>query len=134
MAHTTDAATWSALLLGLFLMASAVAELRRPGLWRGMLQEVEGSGALQLMLGMVELALGAAIYLANPWNPADWLSAFMTVIGGLMIVEAVIFLAFADRYLRFWIPRLGSDWRGWAVISLLIGLWLTGAGFVRTLY
>ncbi|MCB2015419.1 MAG: hypothetical protein KDE67_11045 [Sphingobium sp.] len=126
-----DATAWTSLLLGLFLLGSAIGELRRPGLWRGMLLEVEQSSALQLTLGIIELALGAAVYLANPWNPQDWLAAFMTIIGGLMIIEAVIFLAIADLYLRFWLPRIGTNWRGWAVVSFLIGLWLALAGLHR---
>ncbi|MEZ5712895.1 MAG: hypothetical protein R3E11_09640 [Sphingobium sp.] len=131
MMQNIDATAWTSLLLGLFLLGSAIGELRRPGLWRGMLLEVEQSSALQLTLGIIELALGAAVYLANPWNPQDWLAAFMTIIGGLMIIEAVIFLAIADLYLRFWLPRIGTNWRGWAVVSFLIGLWLALAGLHR---
>ena len=131
MMYIADATAWTSLLLGLFLFASAIGELRRPGTWRAMLQEVEQSSALQLTLGIIELALGAAVYLANPWNPQDWLAAFMTIIGGLMIIEAVIFLAIADLYLRFWLPRIGTNWRGWAVVSFLIGLWLAIAGLHR---
>ena len=131
MMQNIDATAWTSLLLGLFLLGSAIGELRRPGLWRGMLLEVEQSSALQLTLGIIELALGAAVYLANPWNPQDWLAAFMTIIGGLMIIEAVIFLAIADLYLRFWLPRIGTNWRGWTVVSFLIGLWLALAGLHR---
>ena len=133
MVQSYDIAAWTSLVFGLFLLASAARELRRPGTWRTMLGEIEASPALQLTLGLTELALGAIIYLANPWNPQDWLAALMTIVGGLMIVESVIFLAFADRYLRFWLPRIGTDWRGWSIIAFLIGLWLTGAGFIRTL-
>lgn len=133
MLDTIDAVAWTSLLLGLFLLATAIGGLRRPGMWRAMLREIEASPALQLIVGMVELALGAAIYLANPWNPQDWLSALMTILGGLMIVEALVFLVIADLYLRFWLPRLGTDWRGWAIISFLIGLWLTAAGTLRFL-
>lgn len=133
MVRTQDAAAWSALLLGLFLVASALGELRRPGQWRAMLREIEGSSALQLIVGMVELALGAAVYIANPWNPQDWLACLMTILGGLMMAEAMVFLVIADRYLRFWVPRLGADWRGWAVVSFLVGLWLAAAGVHRFL-
>tara|TARA_R110000782_G_scaffold117364_4_gene207718 strand:- start:30721 stop:31122 length:402 start_codon:yes stop_codon:yes gene_type:complete len=133
MLDTIDAVAWTSLLLGLFLLATAIGELRRPGMWRAMLREIEASSALQLIVGMVELALGAAVYLANPWNPQDWLSALMTILGGLMIVEALVFLVIADLYLRFWLPRLGTDWRGWAIISFLIGLWLAAAGTLRFL-
>lgn len=133
MVQGTDMTAWTSLLLGLFLLASAAGELRRPGMWRGMMAEVEASSALQMIVGMVELALGAAVYLANPWNPQDWLTCLMTIVGGLMIIEAVVFLAIADIYLRFWMPRIGTNWRGWAVVSLLFGLWLTVAGLHRLL-
>jgi hypothetical protein len=128
-----DGTAWTSLLLGLFLLSSAAGELRRPGLWRGMMTEIERSSAMQMILGMVELALGAAVYIANPWNPQDWLTSLMTILGAWMMIEALIFLVIADLYLRFWMPRLGTNWRGWAIVSLLIGLWLTVAGIHRFL-
>jgi uncharacterized protein YjeT (DUF2065 family) len=126
------AVAWCALFLGLFSVATALGELRIPGMWRRMIQEMETSPALQITLGLVELALGVFIYAATgPWDSGDWLGVVMKVIAGLMVFEALIVCAFADHWSRFWTRRLASDWRGWAVICLLIGLWLTFAALYR---
>lgn len=126
------AVAWSALFLGLFSVATALGELRRPGMWRRMMQELEASPAQQIALGLVELALGVFIYAATgPWNSGDWLAVVMKILAAMMVLEALIVCAFADRWIHFWVRRLGSDWRGWAVIALLIGLWLTFAALYR---
>lgn len=126
------AVAWCALFLGLFCAATALGELRKPGMWRRMIQEMETSPAMQVTLGLVELALGIFIYAATgPWDSGDWLGVVMKVIAALMVFEALIVCAFADHWSHFWTRRLASDWRGWAVICLLIGLWLTFAALYR---
>lgn len=126
------AVAWCSLFMGLFSIASALGELRNPGMWRRMMQELEASPAQQITLGLVELALGVFIYaVTGPWGSGDWLALVMKAIAALMILEALIVCAFADRWMHFWVRRLGSDWRGWAVICLLIGLWLTFAALYR---
>ena len=124
-------AAWSALFLGLFAIVSALGELRRPGSWRKMVSEIEHSPALQLVIGMVEFGGGIALYLANGWNPQDWLACIMKIVGGMMIIEAMVVAAFSDIYLHFWMRALGRDWRGWALVSLLLGAWMTIAGLWR---
>ena len=56
-----DAAAWTSLFLGLFLVAAALGELRRPGQWHRMIEEIESSPALQMTVGLLELALGALV-------------------------------------------------------------------------
>ena len=125
-------AAWSALFLGLFAIASAVGELRKPGMWRRMMGELERSPALQITLGLIELASGVLIYAAiGPWDGGDWLAVVTKVLATLMVLEALAVCAFADRWIHFWVRRLGSDWRGWAVVALLFGLWLTFAAIYR---
>jgi len=125
------AAAWSSLFLGLFSVAAAAGELRRPGMWRKMVAELEASPALQITLSLVELALGLFLYALLPWDGGDWLASGIKLIAVLMVVEALVVCVFADRYLHFWVRRLGADWSGWAVVALLIGLWLTAAGIYR---
>ena len=77
-----DPTAWTALLIGLAALAAGAGALRRPGIWLTMIGEVEKSPALQFVCGMLELLVGALVYLANPWVPADLLGCIMTAIGG----------------------------------------------------
>nr|WP_260394992.1 hypothetical protein [Sphingobium lignivorans] len=119
------------MLLGAFTLAAAIGALRKPGLWQAMVREIEQSPALQLLCGLVELMLGAAIYLANPWIPADILTCIMKTLGGIMIVEALVVLAFSDLYFHFWLRNLAHMQRTWVILTLVFGLALTVAGLAR---
>lgn len=122
---------WSALFLGLFLIATALGELRRPGGWQEMIDGIEGTPAMQLAFGLLELLTGVVIYLANPWNPHDLLACVMHTIGGLTVFEALVVTALFDLYHRFWMRRLGTISRGWALAALTLGLALATAGALR---
>ncbi len=118
------APAWTALFIGLFALFAGIGEWRKPGHWHKLIAEIAGSPALQMVTGLAELALGAAVYLANPWDSPDWLSSLMSVIGGLMCVEALLVLAFSDVYLAFWVRRFGPLSRLWCGASIVIGLGL----------
>jgi len=126
-----DATAWAAMLLGAFSLAAAIGALRKPGQWQTMVREIEQSPALQLLCGMVELIFGAAVYLANPWIPADILTCIMKAIGGIMMIEALVVLAFSDLYFLFWLRNLAHMQRAWVVVTLVFGLALTVAGLMR---
>ncbi|MCC6828390.1 MAG: hypothetical protein IT550_09200 [Novosphingobium sp.] len=113
---------WTALFLGLFSLFAGIGELRVPGQWQRMLEQILASPALQVLTALVELFLGAVVYLANPWGSADWLSSALNVLGGLMCVEALMILAFFDIYTAFWLRRFGPLMRAWAWLSVLFGL------------
>ena len=89
MDETLDPTAWSALLVGLYTLFAAIGALRRPEVWRKMLVEVDQSASLQLVAGLLELVLGAAIYLANPWVAADVLTCVLKSIGGVLMFEAL---------------------------------------------
>lgn len=123
-----DATAWTATLLGLFAMFAAIGALRKPGIWQTLVKEVEESPALQMISGVAELAAGAAIYLVNPWLPADLLSCVMKAIGGLMMAEALVVVGFSDIYFHFWLKNLSFMHKGWAIVSLIAGAALAVAG------
>ena len=120
--HTIDATAWSAMLLGLAAVFAGVGALRKPGIWREMLNEVERSPALQFLCGMMELVIGAVVYLTNPWVPADLMSCVLKVMGGAMMVEALMILGFVDIYSQFWLRTLTHMHRGWAMTTVALGL------------
>lgn len=125
------ASAWTALFLGLFALFAGIGELRNAGHWNKVLQEIATSPALQLITGLLELFLGAAIYLANPWDSPDWLSKVMSILGGLMALEALAVLAFSDVFMAFWLRRFGPVSRLWALISILFGVVLIALAIPR---
>ncbi|TYC85064.1 hypothetical protein [Novosphingobium sp. BW1] len=125
------APAWTAIFLGLFALFAGIGELRQPGHWHKLIGEIVGSPALQMVTGLVELFLGAVIYLANPWASPDWLSSTMSVVGGLMCIEALMVLAFSDVYMAFWLRRFGPLSRLWCTCSIIIGLALIAAGLLQ---
>lgn len=131
MDETLDPTAWSALLVGLYTLFAAIGALRRPEVWRKMLVEVDQSASLQLVAGLLELVLGAAIYLANPWVAADVLTCVLKSIGGVLIFEALAIIGFSDIYSGFWLRNLSHMHRGWALFSAVVGLALALAGLSR---
>ncbi|WP_292973861.1 hypothetical protein [Novosphingobium sp.] len=129
--ESIDVTGWSAMLLGLTALSAGIGALRKPGAWRTMLEEVERSPALQFVCGMLELVIGATVYLANPWLPNDLLSCVLKGMGGLMMAEALVILGFVDIYSQFWLRSLTHMHRGWAMSTVLLGLALSVLGALR---
>ena len=126
-----DFTGWSALLLGLYTLLAGVGALRNPSTWRSLIEEVNRSPALQLLCGLLELLVGALVYLANPWAPVDQLACVMKAIGGIMMLEALVLVGFCDIYSQFWLKNLTHMHRGWALFTVLLGLGLAIAGGFR---
>lgn len=131
MPSELDSVAWSATLLGLFAVAVAIGALRQPGHWATMVEEIEKSPALQLLSGFIELFVGAAIYLSSPWLAGDILSIVMKIIGGLMMVEALVVMAISDLYFQTWLKNLAAMRRGWPIVTLVIGVIFAAAGMAR---
>lgn len=131
MTVTFDATAWTGLLLGLTALFAGIGALRKPGAWRIMIEEVEKSPALQFVCGMLELLVGALVYLANPWLPADLMTCVLRTLGGLMMFEALAILGFVDIYTQFWLRSLSNMHRGWAMTTTVFGLALTALSLAR---
>ncbi|HZU64491.1 MAG TPA: hypothetical protein VFF98_12475 [Novosphingobium sp.] len=131
MPDSLDSTAWSSLLLGLAALAAGGGALRKPFVWRSMISEVEQSPALQFLSGMLELVVGAAVYLANGWLPADLLACLLKGLGGLMMIEALAILSMCDLYTQLWLRNLAHFHRGWAGATALLGAVLAGLGMFR---
>ena len=132
MPTALDFTAWSSLLLGMAAMFAGIGALRKPGIWRDMLVEIEGSPTLQFLCGLLELLVGAMVYLSNPWLPqSDLLACFMKALGGGMMIEAIAILGFCDIYTQFWLRSLTHMHRGWAMTTLAFGLALNVLGAIR---
>ncbi len=121
---------WIALFMGIYAISAGIGEVRQLGFWAKMVRDFARNRALQFLTGFVCLAVGAAIYLVNPWNPDDWLSILITVLGGWIVIEGAIILAFGDKFLTF-AAGLMQGGRLWAFFSILIGIGLTVVGLIR---
>ncbi|MEJ2408306.1 MAG: hypothetical protein P8Y48_02945, partial [Novosphingobium sp.] len=84
-----------------------------------------------LVTGLLELFLGAVIYIVNPWASPDWLSSVLSVVGGLMCIEALAVLAFSDVYMAFWVRRFGPLSNLWCCSSIVLGLALIGVSLLQ---
>ncbi len=131
MAESATISAWIALFIGLYALAAGVGELRSPNTWWMMLKEFERSPALRFVTGFVTLALGATIYLVNPWNPDDWLALAVSVVSGVVVAEGLLMLAAGDRFLHLGRALIGRAGRAWAGFAVLLGVAAILAGLSR---
>jgi len=131
MADTADISAWIALFMGLYSLTASIGEFRSPGSWAAMLTDFERSPGLRFIAGLCTLALGAAIYMVNPWRPGDWLSILVSVLGGWMALEGALILAMGDRFLGFARMLMGRATRAWAAFSALLGVALIVVAALR---
>src|SRR5690606_11884603 len=121
MASDADISAWIALFIGLYALAAGTGELRNPNSWWAMLKEFERGPALRLVSGLAALAVGAAIYLVNPWVRGDWLSIAVSIVGGIAVAEGLLIIAAGERFLHLGRMLLGRSGRVWAGVSVLFG-------------
>lgn len=131
MAETIDIAAWIILFIGLYSLSASIGEWRKPGYWAAMLGDFERLPGLRFITGFFVLALGASVYLVNPWQPGDWLAVLVTVLGGIMALEGALILAMGDRFLAFAHWLIGRASRAWAGFSMLLGLALIALALIR---
>lgn len=127
MGQVIDVPGWCGFLLGLAALAAGTGAMRKPGIWRQMVEEVERSPTLQFLCGMMELVIGATVYILNPIGPHDILASALKIIGGFWMAEAFVIIAFCDIYSQAWLRNLANMHRGWAAFTILVGVALTAA-------
>ena len=131
MAQASDMSAWIALFLGLAMLAVSVAELRSPGGWMKLVEELDASFALRFVTGFFTVMFGAVVYLANPWDRGDWLSVLVTVIGGIGVAKGLLILAAPDRIMGLGRRILGTRSTFIAGIDALLGAGLLFAALSR---
>lgn len=131
MAEAGTIPAWILLFTGLYSLAAGIGEFRQPGYWKSMIDDFARTPSLRFLTGLFCLALGAAIYLTNPWDPGDWMSVVVTVLGGWIAIEGLLFLAVGDRFIQFSAALLGGGTRIWAIIASLIGVAAIVAALMR---
>ena len=68
------------------------------------------------------MALGATIYLVNPWDHGDWLAIAVSVIGGIAVAEGLLVLAAGEQFLNIARALVGRAGRLWAAFAILFGI------------
>jgi len=131
MADGTDIQAWIALFFGIYALCAAIGEFTQPGTWAKMLGSFVSNAGLRFLAGIVCMAIGAAVYLASPWRPDDWLAIVVTVIGGGLVAEGAMILAFGEPFFTFSRGLLGRMTRIWAALSALSGIALIIVALVR---
>lgn len=131
MTAPMDLTAWTSTFAGFYVLAAGIGALRNPRAWRLMIEEVGKSPALQLVAGLLEILVGALLYLANPWVPADLLSCVLKAAGGMMVLEALMISAFGDIYTQFWLRTLNHMHRGWSLLMIVVGVALALLGMFR---
>ena len=122
MAEGTDIPAWIALFFGIYAVSASLGEFVRPGTWSEMLKDFAVNAGLRFLAGIGCLAIGTAVYLSSPWQPDDWLSVVVTVMGAGMVLEGALFLAVGGPFMDFSRRLIGTANRGWAIFSGLFGI------------
>ncbi|NCP20140.1 MAG: hypothetical protein GW855_13390 [Erythrobacter sp.] len=125
MATADTIPAWIVMFLGIYSFAASMGELRMPGTWKGMMQDLEQSPGMRFIAGVLTLSLGAVIYLVTPWRPEDWLYIAVSALGGLLTVEGILFLAAGERFVTLGKRLIASASEVWAGIAAVLG-----AGFI----
>lgn len=122
MGNAENITAWITFFIGLYSLAAGIGEFRQPGFWAGMVREVRASSAIQFLVGLVTITIGAAIYLVNPYNPKDILSILITVIGAVIFLEGAAILAFGNWFMGIAGKMMNSGNKVWAGLSILLGV------------
>lgn len=131
MGNAANVTGWITFFIGLYSLAAGIGELRQPGFWAGMVREVRASSAIQFLVGIVTITIGAAIYLTNPYDPTDILSILITVMGAFIFLEGAVIMAFGDWFMGMAGKIMNSGNKIWAGLSVAIGIAAISVAFVR---
>jgi hypothetical protein len=126
-----DYPAWIVLFTGVYAISASVAELRQPGFWLSMVEDVTNSSAIRFVVGIMLIAIGGALYLIGPWASDDWMFILVKVLGAWMVIEGALILAVGDAFMRFASAMMGSATKLWVGISLLLGLAMAGFAAAR---
>ena len=122
MVSEFDYPAWVILAFGIYSFAAGVGELRSPGFWASMIDNIDKNPAVRFLAGIILIAIGAPLYLMGPWSDADWMLVVVKIIGAGMILEGALFLAFGDWFTRFARWLMGYASRLWVWIAILFGI------------
>ena len=118
-------------LFGLyFIIMGAIIAVRRDNVMPSVSRFAD-EGPLLLVIAVVEIVAGLGLILAFPGFTLPDLAGWISVIGYMLVVEGVIYLAAPATFVRRFIGYFNRP--SWyvvgGVLSVLAGLYLAGKGF-----
>ncbi|KND47343.1 MAG: hypothetical protein AB199_02860 [Parcubacteria bacterium C7867-004] len=117
-------------LLGVYFVIIGIIVLARQKAVIPTLKELSKSRALLLVVAAVELAAGIGLVLTYPTVSVSLVGVF-SVIGYMMVIEAIIYLAAPSKFVQKLIGSFNTpSWHlSGGVVALVAGAFLAGTGF-----
>lgn len=117
-------------LFGLyFVIVGAIILVRRKAIMPAV-QDLAQNRALMLVMAVIEIAAGLALVVAYP-TVSTTLTGVISLVGYMMLVEGVLYLAAPARVVRKFIAYFNRP--AWFIMggigSIIAGLYLAGLGF-----
>ncbi len=121
-------AGWVLLFYGLYSFAAGLGELRLPGLWLRMIENITASTALPFLTGMLCMVIGAFTLFIMGGDDGPIINKILIIMGAWIVVEGLVFIAIPDYFGRFasWLMKMSS--RMAASFSMVLGLAMCGYG------
>lgn len=112
-----------------FIIAGAIALFRRGAVMPAVSQLAQNK-PLILLLGVAELFAGLLIVIAYPNITFDYMG-LITLIGWMLIVESIIYLATPSKEVQRFIKSFNTPlwYTAGGVIAILLGVYLVNVGF-----
>jgi len=113
-------------IIGLYMIVIGIGGLTRPQRWRAVMDDLNRSPGLVVILGFAVFAIGATLVLIHSiWT--DPLACLVSLIGYVALIEGATLLAVPDPLIRIGHWSTGFI-KAWAIIALVLGLFLFFAG------
>lgn len=116
--------------MGLYIMIVSAAFVLRHDSFIEYAQNFADDISLRYSVALVELAAGLGVVLTNRVLELSYRGA-VTVVGGMMVIEAVFHLLAEEEHERRLVEGLedGIYWKVFGILSLLFGVYLVSRGF-----
>jgi hypothetical protein len=122
-----------AIAIGSYALAAGVGWWRAPARFSRMFDGLRDSSAAAFMTGLVCYFLGAFLLVLHH-RLDDWLAIIVTLFAAGAIVEGLGFLIGSGAFVAL-AQRIGlaGSWRAWAMVYVVFGVAMIGAGLIRSL-
>ncbi|MEQ1726065.1 MAG: hypothetical protein ABL882_09090 [Sphingopyxis sp.] len=131
MAHSGNIPAFLALFLGVWYIGAAIGELRQPGRWLKLADEIAASPLGQMLGGAGALAIGTLLVALVPPSTGDWLNLWLFAIGCIALIEGFAVLTMPERMTLFSRLIAARGARGIAILTLLLGVAFCLSGIIR---
>jgi uncharacterized protein YjeT (DUF2065 family) len=106
--------------LGLYAIALGAGTLIAPARWRSVVDEMERSQSVTLLMGLVVFAIGAMI-LGVHHSLADPLAGFVTIAAAIAAVKGLLLLAVPQPLIALSRPVMARP-QIWGVFLIIVGI------------